>query len=139
MGVEPWIDPNGAPVEEIIRVIEMCPSGALSYTLSGEKHDSLERDPSVNLTKDGPYRIVGGIELDDYNDSKPQSKEHQTLCRCGGSKNKPFCDGTHWYIKFEDDEITIPLEKKGKETINEYLGNLKRSSDDFEDAMEEVT
>jgi glutamate synthase domain-containing protein 2/uncharacterized Fe-S cluster protein YjdI len=138
MGVEPWIDPNGAPVEEIIRVIEMCPSGALSYTVRGKKHDSLDRDPSINLTKDGPFRIVGGIELDDYNDSKPQSKEHQTLCRCGGSKNKPFCDGTHWYIKFEDDEITIPLEKKGGDTISEYLGNLKRSSDDFEEAMEDI-
>jgi len=31
------------------------------------------------------------------------SEEHYTLCRCGGSKNKPFCDGTHWYIKFRDE------------------------------------
>ena len=138
MGVEPWIDPNGAPVEDIIRVIEMCPSGALSYSVHGKKHDSLVREPSINLTKDGPYRIVGGIELDDYNNSKPQSKEHQVLCRCGGSKNKPFCDGTHWYIEFKDDEITIPLEKKGEETISEYLGNLKRSFDDFEEAMDDI-
>ncbi|MGD9346448.1 MAG: glutamate synthase-related protein [Candidatus Aminicenantes bacterium] len=138
MGVEPWIDPNGAPAKEIVRVIEMCPSGALSYSLCGEKHDTLDRGPAISLRKDGPYSVVGGIGLNDYNGSKPQSKEHYTLCRCGGSKNKPFCDGTHWHIKFEDDEIHIPLEKKGQETISEYFGNLKRESDDFEEAMEDI-
>ena len=138
MGVESWIDPNGASTKDIIRVIKMCPSGALSYSLCGEKHDSLDRDPSINLTKDGPYSVAGGIELDDYNGSKPQSKEHQTLCRCGGSKNKPFCDGSHWYLNFKDDEATMPLEKTGEETINEYLGNLIRKCDDFEEGMEDI-
>lgn len=110
MQTEPWIDPDGASVEEIIRVIEMCPSGALSYTLKGVKHDVVERKPGISLHKDGPYRVVGGIGLTDYNGSTPESNEHCTLCRCGGSKNKPFCDGTHWYINFKDDEIDIPLE-----------------------------
>ena len=32
------------------------------------------------------------------------STEHYALCRYGGSKNKPFCDGTHWYHKFRDDK-----------------------------------
>jgi CDGSH-type Zn-finger protein len=138
MGIEPWIDPNGALVEDIIRVIKMCPSGALSYSLEGEKFDSLDRDPSINLRKDGPYHCVGGIELEDYDGSHPQSKEHYALCRCGGSKNKPFCDGTHWYIEFRDDEKSIPLKKEGKETIEEYLGNLKRTEDDFEEVMEDI-
>ncbi|MGD2246517.1 MAG: glutamate synthase-related protein, partial [Candidatus Aminicenantes bacterium] len=138
MGVEPWIDPGGAPVEDVIRVIKMCPSGALSYSIGGVKYDSQDRDPSVNLHKDGPYHCVGHIELNDYKNSKPESSEHFALCRCGGSKNKPFCDGTHWYIQFEDSEASIPLEKKGEETIEEYLGNLKRPYDDFEEAMEDI-
>ncbi len=138
MGAEPWIDPDGAPVKEIIRVIEMCPSGALSVTICDVKHDSSDRGPSINLLKDGPFHVVGGIELIDYEGSKPGSKEHYTLCRCGGSKNKPFCDGTHWYIRFKDDEKDVPLEKRDKETIDEYLGNLKRKSDECEEVMEDI-
>ena len=138
MQTEPWIDPDGASVEEIIRVIEMCPSGALSYTLKGVKHDAVERDPSISLHKDGPYYVVGGIGLEDYNGSTPESNEHCTLCRCGGSKNKPFCDGTHWYLNFKDDEINIPLKTGREESIDEYLGNLKRESDEFETVMQDI-
>ncbi|MFC2161202.1 glutamate synthase-related protein [Acidobacteriota bacterium] len=106
--------------------------------MDGEKHDSLDRDSSVNVSKDGPYRLVGGIEMEDYGGSTPESEEHFTLCRCGGSKNKPFCDGTHWNIGFEDDEDTVPLEKSGDETLEDYLGNIKRSEDDFEEVMEDI-
>jgi len=138
MKTEPWIDPDGASVEEIIRVIEMCPSGALSYTLKEVKHDAVEREPGISLHKDGPYNVVGGVALEDYNGSTPESNEHCTLCRCGGSKNKPFCDGTHWYINFKDDEIDIPLETGREESIDEYLGNLKRESDEFETIMKDI-
>lgn len=138
MRTEPWIDPDGASVEEIIRVIGMCPSGALSYTLNNIKHDAVEREPGINLSKDGPYCVEGGIGLEDYNGSTPELNEHYALCRCGGSKNKPFCDGTHWHINFKDDEIDIPLETGREESIDEYLGNLKRKTDEFETIMEDI-
>jgi len=48
--------------------------------------------------------LSGGIDFKDPTGAEPESKEHYTLCRCGGSKNKPFCDGTHWHIKFKDDK-----------------------------------
>lgn len=82
----------------------MCPSGALRYTKEGVLYKDQDREPAITLAKNGPYRVVGGPELRDVNNSKPESKEHYTLCRCGGSKNKPFCDGTHWDINFMDDE-----------------------------------
>ena len=138
MRTEPWIDPDGAPVIDIIRVIEMCPSGALSYSLNNVKYDSLQREASINLSKDGPYHVAGGVQLEDYGGSRPQSREHYTLCRCGDSKNKPFCDGTHWYIQFRDDEINIPLKKGEVETVEEYLGNLKRTGDEFEETMADI-
>jgi len=53
---------------------------------------------------DGPYAITGGIELVDQLPGEGASTEHYTLCRCGGSKNKPFCDGTHWHIGFKDEK-----------------------------------
>jgi CDGSH-type Zn-finger protein len=58
----------------------------------------------IKISKDGPYYITGGIEFQDEPMGEGASKEHFTLCRCGGSKNKPFCDGTHWYIKFRDEK-----------------------------------
>jgi CDGSH-type Zn-finger protein len=53
---------------------------------------------------DGPYRITGGIEIPDEPRAEGASTEHYALCRCGGSRNKLFCDGTHWYINFHDDK-----------------------------------
>lgn len=104
MKQEPWIDPDGASVEDIIRVVEMCPSGALSYTKDGVLHKEVDREPGVTVSKDGPHDVVGGIELDDPDGNTPESKEHYTLCRCGASKNKPFCSGEHWHVEFKDDK-----------------------------------
>lgn len=102
-GRRPWINPNGATKEEIIATIEKCPSGALSYTLDGVHHDSLNREPAIKVALDGPLEVTGGVILEDDMNSKPQSAEHYTLCRCGASKNKPFCDGSHFQIDFFDE------------------------------------
>ncbi len=100
-GVEPWIDPDGAAVEKIVETIRMCPSGALSYTIEEERHTEFEKHPSLQLAEDGPISVKGGIRLVDVDTGQGASDEHYTLCRCGGSKNKPFCDGSHWYIGFK--------------------------------------
>jgi CDGSH-type Zn-finger protein len=102
MGVEPWIEPDGASVEAIIGTIEKCPSGALSYAREGVEALPPAREPMVTVTNHGPYAVTGGIELESVRFGEGASKEHYTLCRCGGSKNKPFCDGTHWHIGFRD-------------------------------------
>ena len=99
-----WINPDGDEAEKTINTIKMCPSGSLSYTFKGELvKENPDREPAIKIAENGPYEIVGGIILDDDQDSLPESKEHYCLCRCGGSKNKPFCDGTHRKQKFRDD------------------------------------
>jgi CDGSH-type Zn-finger protein len=102
MKQEPWIDPDAAAVEEIVATIHKCPSGALSYSLGGVEHRDEQREPLVTVTNDGPYAITGAIELVGAAFGEGASREHYTLCRCGGSKNKPFCDGTHWSNGFKD-------------------------------------
>jgi CDGSH-type Zn-finger protein len=104
MDKEPWIDPDGGEADEVARVIEMCPSGALSYTRDGELHKDLDREPAIIVSKDGPYDVQGGVEFVDAEGNTPESKEHYTLCRCGHSKNKPFCSGQHWYVNFKDEK-----------------------------------
>jgi CDGSH-type Zn-finger protein len=102
---EPWVDPNGASRDEIIKTIKKCPSGALSYSVNGEEHRDLDREPLVTVLKDGPYAVTGYIEIVGHKNRAEQvSEEHCTLCRCGSSSNKPFCDGTHWHIGFKDEK-----------------------------------
>ena len=104
LGVEPWIDPAGADAEAIVETIRMCPSGALSYAVDGVE-PKLERSPLITVSKDGPYFVVGGPALsDEVTGQQPQTAEHFTLCRCGQSKNKPFCDGTHWCVDFRGEK-----------------------------------
>jgi CDGSH-type Zn-finger protein/ferredoxin len=101
---EPFIDPSAADKSAIVEAVRRCPSGALSHALDGIEHRDQEREPTVTVSKDGPYRITGGVEIPGEPRAEGASSEHYALCRCGGSRNKPFCDGTHWYIKFRDDK-----------------------------------
>lgn len=101
---KPWIDPDGASVETVVAVIRKCPSGALSYSLDGVEHLDRTREPSITVTENGPYAVVGGARLVGADMRDGAATERFTLCRCGASKNKPFCDGSHWEIEFKDDK-----------------------------------
>ena len=98
----PWVDPDKGSVEQIVASVEACPSGALRYTLNGKEYQDPDRAPRVTVFKNGPYQVQGSIELVDVPFAKGATKEHYALCRCGSSKNKPFCDGTHERIDFQD-------------------------------------
>ena len=101
-GVEPWVDADGAGADEIARVVSLCPSGALSYSLSGSPEPvEHPKGPSITVAKDAPY-AVRGVQVVAGDGEAYDARERQTLCRCGGSRNKPFCDGTHWYMGFKD-------------------------------------
>ena len=99
---EPWISPDADDADKTARTIRLCPSGALSYTKDGVLHKDLDREPVVTVSRNGPYHVMGGVELNDPTGCKPESKEHYALCQCGASKNKPFCNGAHWHIGFSD-------------------------------------
>jgi len=99
---EPWIDPAGGAIEAIIETIGKCPSGALSYTLDGVEGKAAPQPPSITVTKDGPYAVAGDVQWLAPDAAQGTPSARYTLCRCGGSKNKPFCDGTHWSIGFKD-------------------------------------
>jgi CDGSH-type Zn-finger protein/uncharacterized Fe-S cluster protein YjdI len=86
----PWIDPDGADVERIAALAQRCPSGAITY----ERRDGkVEGPPTINtlrVLENGPLALCADIRLID------QTGEYRaTLCRCGASHNKPFCDGSH--------------------------------------------
>lgn len=99
---EPFIDPDGDAVQKIIEIVEKCPSGALSYTLRDRPAVAAERSPMIVVTP-GPYAVMGNITIDQAQ-NVGAARDHYTLCRCGASKNKPFCDGSHWDAGFKDDK-----------------------------------
>ena len=101
LGVEPWTDPNAAEADEIARVISLCPSGSLSYSLPGSPEPVEHPEgPSIMVAKDAPL-AVRGVQVVAGDGEAYDARERQTLCRCGGSRNKPFCDGAHWYMGFK--------------------------------------
>jgi CDGSH-type Zn-finger protein/uncharacterized Fe-S cluster protein YjdI len=87
----PWINPNAAPAEAVAALVMRCPSGALSYEpLDGS---APEGPPGVNVVRvweDGP--LAFHAELDVAGDT---SSFRATLCRCGHSKLRPYCDHGH--------------------------------------------
>jgi truncated hemoglobin YjbI/uncharacterized Fe-S cluster protein YjdI len=127
---EPFVTASGGRMDEIIRAVRDCPSGAFSYAIDGvEARDSVDfhgtRPPSIEVTKDGPYRITGAIALEEADGgdvvrNAGASREHFALCRCGHALNKPFCTGMHWYVEFRD-----PVrEADATPTIYEWAGGL---------------
>jgi len=91
----PWINAEGASTNNIISQVKKCPSGALSYYLSNKKREQKMSNVKVDLMENGPVIVNGKIELKNSKGEVLPTQETVALCRCGGSNNKPFCDGTH--------------------------------------------
>ena len=97
----PWISPDAAAPDEIARTIERCPSGALQYRrLDGEPEERGPDIPEVVPIRNGPLRVRGRIEVRRA-DAGVETLPRASLCRCGASKSKPFCDNSHLRIAFE--------------------------------------
>jgi CDGSH-type Zn-finger protein/uncharacterized Fe-S cluster protein YjdI len=92
----PWIHPDTMDAERLVDIAHACPSGAIRYQRRDGRPDELA--PPVNLAatrEGGPYAFRGDLRLNGN-----FAGYRATLCRCGASKNKPFCDGSHHDIDF---------------------------------------
>jgi uncharacterized Fe-S cluster protein YjdI len=108
---KPWINVHAASSKEIMKVIDTCPSRALTYLKSTKFVTSKPRETPkkkakfarVQILKNGPALITGNFIVRDAKKKKVKiDGEVTAICRCGGSKKKPFCDGTHVSIGFTD-------------------------------------
>ena len=90
-----WIDADAASADEVAAVVERCPSGALQYRrLDGGPEERGPQPASATPLRNGPLLVRGRIDVR-REDGSLEVLPRATLCRCGGSANKPFCDDTH--------------------------------------------
>lgn len=92
----PWIDPDRAPAGQVAMTALACPSGAITF----ERVDggAQEMPPPVNVVRvreNGPLAVHADLGVGDV------SCLRATLCRCGASRNKPWCDGSHVEAGFQ--------------------------------------
>jgi uncharacterized Fe-S cluster protein YjdI/CDGSH-type Zn-finger protein len=94
-----WINVNGDSVDKIVAQVKCCPSGALSYELHDESpavEKVAEEEPIlITIVPNGSARIVGKVRIVDLEGNLILETEKCSLCRCGLSEKKPFCDGAH--------------------------------------------
>ena len=97
----PWIQPMNADADTLSEVIARCPSGALHYARADGRSEAADDDDSVSLVAGGPLYIRGDITLTLPDGTIVRHDTRLALCRCGDSKNKPYCDNSHIAAKFE--------------------------------------
>ena len=84
-------------------MVDLCPSGRIAHAAAADAEpDEPELEPSIAVIRDGPSWVRGGIPVESADGTTYEVRNRVTLCRCGRSSNKPFCDGTHKVIGFRD-------------------------------------
>ena len=97
----PWILPDAASADEVSDVVQRCPSGALLYRrLDGGPQEDPDGPTTITAIRDGPLLVSGKVEVR-HEDGTVETLPRATLCRCGESKHKPFCDNQHIAARFE--------------------------------------
>jgi uncharacterized Fe-S cluster protein YjdI len=106
----PWIKMYSASTDEIINTVNTCPSGALTYKRSNKIMEKpVAAKPAnqdnaktkIQIISGGPIMVEGSCAIVDKEGNETPKEGKIFLCRCGGSKNKPFCDGTHKTVEFD--------------------------------------
>lgn len=130
-----WIFPENADANDVAKLVRDCPSGALTYEF--KDNSDIETVPNVNtarLWENGPTEYRGDLRIEGQ-----EPRVRAVLCRCGQSKNKPFCDNSHLDAGFvatsdvpakdepvaleaRDGELTIKPIKDGPLMV---MGNLE--------------
>ncbi|MGQ9848109.1 MAG: (4Fe-4S)-binding protein [Bacteroidales bacterium] len=97
----PWIKMDAASTEEIIHVVDKCPTKAITWFKKGSENEKINENNTdinktmVSIVKDGPIRISGQFILINEDNEPVASEDRISLCRCGKSNRRPFCDGSH--------------------------------------------
>jgi len=128
--VKPWVSPDNSEAKTVASVIRLCPTGALHY-LAEDSRLAEHPDPSntLKINPDGPLFVRGNISLVTESGAPLLSDTRMALCRCGASKNKPFCDNSHFAVAFEDPGMTTPGDNASSEMATSGKLNVIPTAD----------
>jgi CDGSH-type Zn-finger protein/uncharacterized Fe-S cluster protein YjdI len=102
-GRKPWCQPDTVSEADVEDVILRCPTGALSVEKKdGTNPETASADNTVHVAYNGPLFVRGELEIEGAPEDVPGLKFRAALCRCGKSKNKPYCDNSHEAADFRD-------------------------------------
>lgn len=102
---QPWIEAEAAPTDALVAQVKQCPSGALSYYFNqaGRNETEGEAEPlECDVLPNGPLIVKGKVKVNLPDGKVVERSQRTAFCRCGASRNKPFCDGSHTEIGFLD-------------------------------------
>ncbi len=114
----PWIDPSRATADEVVAACEACPTGALHYERKdGGPAEAIPDRNTISICTDGPLYVKGDLTIADESGDVLLKDTRAALCRCGKTRNKPFCDGAHETADFAADSALTPaaLEQGGED------------------------
>jgi len=95
-GRKPWCQPDKVELENVVTVVKRCPTGALTFEVKdGSIEESADERNVVVVTNNGPLHVRGDLDIQETSEAPPGIRFRASLCRCGQSKNKPFCDNSH--------------------------------------------
>ena len=117
----PWIDPDAATVDEVAQVVMRCPTGALHFQRPDGPQEPVPEQNAIRVSADGPLYLQGRLEVKGADGEVALSDTRLALCRCGASKNKPYCDGAHTEIDFKDPGALGDNAVKSVDTQGEQL------------------
>lgn len=99
----PWVDPDAADADRVVQIVASCPSGALdSVRTDGGADERPDARNTIGVAADGPLHARGELDIAGAPEDMRGVRMRATLCRCGYSANKPFCDNAHREHGFSD-------------------------------------
>lgn len=118
---KPWVQPDNSHPDIVAHVILDCPTGALKYMRDdGGKLESPDGVNSVMIRPHGPLYVRGDLKIAMSDGELIETRA--ALCRCGHSRNKPFCDNSHFEAAFRDrGQIAVSEQATAKLDLNDVL------------------
>jgi CDGSH-type Zn-finger protein/uncharacterized Fe-S cluster protein YjdI len=105
----PWVDLGGADADAVADAVGRCPTGALRYErLDGAEQEQPSRPTIVMPIENGPLLMVGDLDVRTPDGEQITHENRLTLCRCGMTRNQPFCDNSHLRRNWESGASNEP-------------------------------
>lgn len=110
----PWIHADGADADTVAAVIQQCPTGALRYRrLDGGAAEQVPSTTTVVPMRNGPLFLHGPLRVVTPGGQVLAEETRLALCRCGATRNPPFCDNAHRSVGYRSSDPAPPEEHLG--------------------------